>query len=150
MNGPNGDRSPRLTSQGLTNILWGYATLRYYPHKVLQAVTQELHRRMATLGQQARPPPLPAPAPEATPLQQPPQSGFGNQRGWLPARRQRPRCHSRLRAAMPDGSQDRAGPLERCVQGLRRLLLAVWYIITFHSTWCPGCHRVPCSQHEAR
>ncbi len=51
----NGNRTPKLTSQGLTNILWGYATLRYYPDKVLQAVTRELHRRMDSLGQQARP-----------------------------------------------------------------------------------------------
>lgn len=50
----NGNRTPRLTSQGLTNILWGYATLRYYPDRVLQAVTRELHHRMDTLGQQAR------------------------------------------------------------------------------------------------
>ena len=49
-------RTLRLTSQGLTNILWGYATLRYYPGTVLQAVTLEFHRRMNTLGQQARQP----------------------------------------------------------------------------------------------
>ena len=49
-------RAPRLTSQGLTNILWGYATLRYYPEKILPILLGEMHSRVAGIGQQARPP----------------------------------------------------------------------------------------------
>lgn len=48
-------RTSKMTAQGLTNVLWGYATLRYYPHRALTAVCKELHRRVHTLQIQASP-----------------------------------------------------------------------------------------------
>ena len=34
-----------FTSQALSNMVWSFATLRWYPEKVLEAVSAELHRR---------------------------------------------------------------------------------------------------------
>ena len=45
-------RVSAFTSQGLTNVLWGFATLRYYPHTVLVAICEELHRRVHTMNDQ--------------------------------------------------------------------------------------------------
>ena len=45
-------RVPAFTAQGLTNVLWSFATLRYYPHKVLVAICEELHRRIHTINAQ--------------------------------------------------------------------------------------------------
>lgn len=52
-------RLHRFASQALANIVWSFATLRWYPHAVLEAVTLELHNRLPILTMQARPlPPL--------------------------------------------------------------------------------------------
>ena len=48
-------RVSAFTAQGLTNVLWGFATLRYHPHAVLAAICEELHRRIHTLSAQVGP-----------------------------------------------------------------------------------------------
>ena len=46
-----------MTSQGLTNVLWSYATLRYFPRELLVAIAQELYERLPTLHVQVGHPP---------------------------------------------------------------------------------------------
>ena len=46
------NRVSAFTAQGLTNVLWGFATLRYYPHSVLVAICEELHRRLHSISAQ--------------------------------------------------------------------------------------------------
>ena len=43
------ERVPRMTSQGLTNVLWSYATLRYSPRDLLVVIAQELYERLPML-----------------------------------------------------------------------------------------------------
>lgn len=38
-----------MTSQGLTNVLWSYATLRYSPRDLLVVIAQELYERLPML-----------------------------------------------------------------------------------------------------
>ena len=51
------ERVPKMTSQGLTNVLWSYATLRYFPRELLVAIAQELYERLPTLHVQVGHPP---------------------------------------------------------------------------------------------
>ncbi len=46
-----------MTSQGLTNVLWSYATLRYFPRRLLVAIAQELSDRIPMLHVQVGHPP---------------------------------------------------------------------------------------------
>ncbi len=39
------ERVRDFTSQALSNMAWSFATLRWYPEKVLEAISAELHRR---------------------------------------------------------------------------------------------------------
>lgn len=41
-----------FTSQALSNMVWSFATLRWYPEKVLEAISAELLRRMPYLSVQ--------------------------------------------------------------------------------------------------
>lgn len=48
-------RLQHFTSQALANILWSFATLRWYPIRVLESISSELNSRLATLNVQACP-----------------------------------------------------------------------------------------------
>ena len=71
-------RVSAFTAQGLTNVLWGFATLRYHPHAVLAAICEELHRRIHSLSAQVGP--LGFAAASARTL-----CGDCAQRSWLPS-----------------------------------------------------------------